>query len=52
MLLAVIKLAGLLCFTFNPDDELAGGSVPGLIVHFVSDDVCSLFKVGVWGLAD
>lgn len=37
--------------TLNTYNELAGSSVPGLIVHFVSDNVCSFFKVGAWLLA-
>lgn len=37
--------------TLDAHNELAGGSVAGLVVHFVSDDVCSFLKVGVGLLA-
>lgn len=37
--------------TLNTDNKLAGGSVPGLIVHFIPDDIHSLIEVGAWLLA-
>ncbi len=37
--------------TLNTYNKLAGSSVPGLIVHFVSDNGRSLFKVGARLLA-
>lgn len=39
------KLALELKLTLNPHNKLAASSVPGLIVHFVSDYVWSLFKI-------
>lgn len=38
--------------TLNTYNELAGSSVPCQIVHFVSDDVGSLFEFGARLLAD
>jgi len=38
--------------TLNTYNKLAGRSVSGLVVHFVSDNAGSLVKVGAWLLAD
>lgn len=32
--------------TLNTDNKLAGGSVPGLIVHFITNNIHSLVEVG------
>ena len=37
--------------TLNTDYKLAGSSVPGLVIHFVSDNIWSFLKVCVWLLA-
>lgn len=39
------------CLTLNPNNELAGSPVPGLVVCCVPDNVYPLFKVGIWPLA-
>lgn len=38
--------------TLDSHNKLAAGSVPGLVVHFVSDDGRSLFELGPRLLSD